>query len=86
MTHGLTILDSNIELPRGELDLLATDGPDRVAVEVRTTTGLGDPIDAIDPGKRRHVMRLAAGVGANRVDFLGIRLGGEAIDFHWVQN
>ena len=25
-------------------------------------------------------------LGAGRVDFLGIRLGEEAIDFHWVQN
>ena len=84
--HGLRICDSNVQLRHGELDLLAMDGPDLVAVEVRTTTGLDDPIDAIDGAKRRHVGRIAGGLGANRVDFLGIRLGKEAIDFHWVQN
>lgn len=62
------------------------DGLDLVAVEVRTTTGLDDPIDAIDRAKRRRVMRLAGALGAGRVDFLGIRLGEEAVDFHWVQS
>lgn len=82
----MTISDMNVQLHEGELDLLGTDGPDLVAVEVRTTTGLDDPIDAIDGPKRRRVTRLAGAVGANRVDFLGIRLSAEAIDFHWVQN
>ena len=76
----------NVELPDGELDLLATDGTVLVAVEVRTTTGLDDPIDAIGPAKRRRVSRLAGRLGAGRVDFLGIRLGRDAIDFHWVQS
>jgi len=84
--HGLSVAASNVRVADGELDLLATDGPERVAVEVRTTTGLDDPINAIDRDKRRRVKRLAGAVGANRVDFLGIRLGREAIDFHWVQN
>jgi Holliday junction resolvase-like predicted endonuclease len=70
----------------GELDLLAMDGRSLVAVEVRTTMGLDDPIDAIGHAKRRRVTSLAGAVSANRVDLLGIRLGEEGIDFHWVQN
>lgn len=80
------IRDSNVELRHGEIDLLATDGLDLVVVEVRTTTGIDDPIDAIDKAKRRRVRKLAGLLGASRVDFLGIRLGAEWIDFHWVQN
>lgn len=79
-------MERNVRLDDGELDLVATDGPTLVAIEVRTTTGLEDPIDAIGDSKRRRVSRLAAMAGARRVDFLGVRLGADAIDFHWVQN
>ncbi len=70
----------------GELDLLARDERTLVAIEVRTTGGPHDPIDAVDRSKRRRVKRLAARVGAGRVDFLGVRVAEEGVDFHWVQN
>jgi Holliday junction resolvase-like predicted endonuclease len=53
-------------------------------VEVRTISGPGDPIDAIDVGKRRRVGRLAANLHADRTDFLGIAIRDEAIEVHWV--
>jgi hypothetical protein len=56
----------------------------KVAIEVRTVTGPGDPIDAIDFGKRRHVGRLASRVGAGRVDYLGIGFRPWGIEVHWV--
>ncbi len=73
-------------LPDGEIDLLAEDGHVLVAVEVRTTTAGGDPIGAVDYWKRNRVKRLAVGVGAKRVDFVGVRIAGQGVDFHWVQN
>ncbi len=68
------------------MDLLAEDGRLLVVVEVRTTTSGGDPIEAVGHAKRDRVRHLAAGVGAERVDFLGIRMGEGAVDFHWVQS
>lgn len=82
--HGLSITATNVELGNGELDILASDGGARVVLEVRTTSGEEDPIDAIDHAKRRRVERLARRIGADRVDFVGVRVGREALDVHWV--
>ncbi len=68
----------------GEIDIVALDRGQTVAIEVRAITGRGDPIDAIDPVKRRRVRRLAHQTGATRVDFVGIRIETEAAVVHWV--
>jgi len=56
----------------------------RVAVEVRTITGPGDPIDAVAPAKRAHVTRIARSHGVQRADFLGVGLRPWGVEFHWV--
>lgn len=71
-------------MPGGEIDILARDTTRRVVVEVRAVTGDGDPIDAVDPGKRARVRRLAASVGADRVDYLGIGFRAWGVEVHWV--
>jgi Holliday junction resolvase-like predicted endonuclease len=68
----------------GEIDLIAFDGRARVVVEVRTITGPGDPIEAVDHTKRSRVGRLAARLGADRVDFLGVAVRPDAMEMHWV--
>lgn len=75
---------ANVPVDRGEIDILALDRGEKVAIEVRTITGEGEPIDAADPAKRRTVHRLARHAGATRVDFVGVRLGPDAVVFHWV--
>jgi putative endonuclease len=72
----------NVQIERGEIDLIATDGREMVVIEVRTITAEGDPIDAVSPAKRRRV--LAGAVGASRVDFVGVRLGADDVLVHWV--
>ena len=74
----------NLEIEGGELDILATDGPHEVALEVRTITGAGDPIDAVDWSKRAHVRRLAASFGLSRVDFIGIGFRPWGVEVHWL--
>jgi Holliday junction resolvase-like predicted endonuclease len=69
---------------RGEIDLVARDHGQWVVVEVRTITGSGDPIDAIDETKRNRVRRLAGQAGASRVDLVGIGLEADALTVHWV--
>ncbi len=83
--HGLTVVARNVAIGSGELDILAMDGPRRVVVEVRTITGHHDPLDAYDPAKAAQVSRLAARVGADRVDLMAIRLGREAAELRWVR-
>ena len=82
--HGLIVVAENVDVDGGELDLLALDSGTRVVVEVRTITGAGDPVDAVDPAKRRRVRRLASRTGAGRVDFLGVRFGNDDVVVHWV--
>jgi putative endonuclease len=61
--HGLTVIDRNWSLPErdAEVDILALDGETLVFVEVksRMDTHAGDPLRAVDPGKRRRIERAA---------------------------
>lgn len=82
--HGLSVVATNVRVDRGEIDILALDDGKRVAIEVRTITGNGEPIDAVDPAKRQRVGRLARKAGATRVDFVGVRIEPAAAVFHWV--
>lgn len=82
--HGLEILARNFQVPGGEIDIVALDSPGRVVVEVRSVTGHGDPIDAIDPAKRSHVRSLAGKVGAARVDYIGVGFRSWGVEVHWV--
>jgi putative endonuclease len=82
--HGITVVGRNHRTRRGEVDLLAVDGSQRVAVEVRSRVDGEDPVDAIDPGKRARVKALAASIGADRVDLVGVRLRPTGFDIHWV--
>jgi Holliday junction resolvase-like predicted endonuclease len=75
---------SNVVVPGGEIDMLAVDHGTRVAVEVRTRRGGPDPADGAGSSKRARVGRLAALVGATRVDVLGIRVDESGFDVHWV--
>jgi len=58
---GWTVLDRNWRGARGELDIVALDGDEVVAVEVksRTTTAFGHPALAVDGAKLARVGRLA---------------------------
>jgi hypothetical protein len=80
----MQIIARNVVLPGGEIDVVARDGSVLVAVEVRTSTHRHDPIDALDDLKRARVTRLGAGIGADRVDLVGIGVGDVGIDVHWV--
>jgi putative endonuclease len=83
-SHGLAVTERNLGVGRGEIDLIAKDGTNRVVIEVRTVTAIGDPIDAIDNTKRHRVTELSRRLGAHRTDYLGIGVRDSYIDFHWV--
>ena len=83
-THGLTVTHRNVNVDRGEVDLVAWDGDQRVVAEVRSVNSAVDPIDAIDAAKRRRVEVLSNRIGIHRVDYLGVAFTDSYIDFHWV--
>ena len=61
--QGYTIVARNYRLASGdaEADLIARDGEDLVIVEVKTraTDEYGPPEQAVNPEKRRHLIRVA---------------------------
>lgn len=59
--HGLTVLERNWHCPRGELDVVATDGQRVVFCEVKTRSGVdyGGPVEAVTADKCRRVRELA---------------------------
>jgi putative endonuclease len=59
--QGLRVLERNVELPAGEIDLVARDGDALVIVEVKTRAeaDFGGPLAAINPSKRRKLVILA---------------------------
>lgn len=83
--HGLRVVARNVNLPEGEVDILARHGRTQVVVEVRTITGTQDPLEAYGPDKRRRVGRLARRLAADRVDVVAIRLTPDAAEFRWVR-
>jgi putative endonuclease len=59
--RGWRLLDRNVRIGRGELDLIARRGPVLAFVEVkaRRSGAAGAPEDAVTPRKQRQVARLA---------------------------
>jgi putative endonuclease len=59
--RGWHVLDRNVRIGRGELDLIARRGPVLAFVEVkaRRSASAGAPEDAVTPRKRRQIARLA---------------------------
>jgi len=82
--HGMEVVGTNVVVGKGEIDILAMDGSQRVAVEVRTVRKHEDPIDAVDHAKRRQVHKLAGQIRASRVDFVGVLVDAKGVDVHWV--
>jgi putative endonuclease len=60
--RGWRLLDRNVRIGRGELDLVARRGVVLAFVEVkaRRSRTAGSPEDAVTPHKRRQIARLAA--------------------------
>jgi putative endonuclease len=60
---GYRIVERGFRLFRGEIDIIAYDGPTLVFIEVKTraTTEFGLPEDAVTPAKQRQIQKIARG-------------------------
>lgn len=83
--RGLAVVARNVQVGRGEIDIVAVDGATRVAIEVRSITGDGDPTMAFDHAKYLQVSALARQARCSRVDLVAIRFGGLSVDVHWIR-
>jgi putative endonuclease len=66
--HRYTIVERGFRMLRGEIDIVARDGPTIVFVEVKTRRGLGfgPPAASVTPAKQRQIRRIAQAYLARR--------------------
>ncbi|MGN6598934.1 MAG: YraN family protein [Actinomycetes bacterium] len=93
---GMVVLDRNWRCAEGELDLVARDGDELVACEVKTRSSLaaGHPFEAVTPVKLARLHRLArAWARAHdlrvpvRVDIVGVlQVGAGAAQVEYLKN
>ncbi len=59
--HGYDIVTRNWRTRRGEIDIIAREGPVLVFVEVKSRAGgeFGGPAEAVDPTKQRRMIAAA---------------------------
>lgn len=61
IAKGLTVLERNVRLRAGEIDIVARDGDEIVFVEVRSrrTRTMGTALESVDARKQRKLIQLA---------------------------
>lgn len=83
--QGLRIVERNVRVDRGELDVIARSGQDLIAVEVKTLSQPGDdPFRTFTPAKRRQVRSLAQRYGCTRCDLVVIELHDDGALVRWL--
>jgi putative endonuclease len=87
--RGYRVLERNVRLPGGEIDLVCLDGAALVFVEVksRNAASFGGALDAVDRRKRSLLRRLAADYAQiiaprARIRFDVVALDGDRITLH----
>lgn len=68
--NGYRVEAAGFRLLRGEIDIIAYDGPTLVFIEVKTRSGeeFGRPEEAVNPAKQRQIRKIAAGyLAKNRI-------------------
>ncbi len=81
----MTIAHRNHRVGRGEIDIIATDGKRRVAVEVKTRRrGAVDPVESFTPAKAKQVRQLAGQLGIGRVDVVAVTVGSQFVEVRWL--
>ena len=84
--RGASILDRNVRVGRGEIDLVVSLDGERVAVEVKSAlaSASSDPIYHFDDDKQRQVRMLAHRHGISRVDYIGVELSAGGVTVRWL--
>lgn len=85
--HGCSIVARNIRADGGEIDLVVTDGLQKVAIEVKTTSDGSDPADAVDDRKLDLLGRTASSLPMviNRIDIVSVKLSREGVEVRWLR-
>lgn len=81
--RGMEIVERNLRLPGGEIDLVVSCRGRAAAIEVRSLTH-SNPIEAFDRAKVSHVRELARTLGVLRVDLIAVRFLPMEARIHWI--
>lgn len=86
MARGASILDRNVRIGRGEIDLVVSLDGEKIAVEVKSALAAAssDPIYHFDDDKQRQVAMLARRLGIFRIDYIGVEIGATGITVRWL--
>lgn len=82
--RGIDIVDSNVAVGRGEVDLIGRLGRRRIIFEVRSVTTGGNPVDAFDRSKADQLWRLSSELGIGRVDLVAVGFSRRFVTIHWI--
>ena len=83
--HGIRVIDTNVAVGRGEVDLICEERGRRFVVEVKTGTWDPDahPRDHFTDRKARQVRELAGRLGIHRVDLVTVTVSAEGATIDW---
>jgi Holliday junction resolvase-like predicted endonuclease len=84
--RGAVVLERNVQVGPGEVDLVVAWGGRRAIVEVRTVRGRLRVDERFPYAKRRQVHALATSLGIRRVDLVGVAVLPDRVDVHWLRN
>jgi Holliday junction resolvase-like predicted endonuclease len=81
----VNVLDRNVAVDNGELDLIIVVRKLRVAVEVKSASGDVDPIVHFDADKRSQVRQLARKTSCRRIDLVLVWYRADGVWIRWLR-
>ena len=83
--RGVTVVARNVRVGRDEIDLVARDGGEPVAVEVKTGVGRRSrPWESFDHAKSVRTRRAACSLSIWRVDLIAVQVHEEGAAVRWL--
>ena len=82
--HGVVIERRNVQVGRGEIDLIGSIGRSPLIVEVRSRLSDRAPIESFDWAKQEQLIRLSREIGIGRVDLVAVGFGTRFVAVHWI--
>jgi putative endonuclease len=86
--RGLRVRERNIHVDGDEIDLIASQHNELIAIEVKCSTNDDDPLLAYDDPKHERVCRAIAGYPhrIHRLDLVAVSISDQMVRIRWLQN
>ncbi len=87
MDRGFSLVERNVFVDGYELDIVVVRDATVVAVEVKTTTRAGDPVEAVNDSKASYLLRAVSAyrLAVHRIDVVGVTLGMHGATIRWLK-